>query len=72
MRGHRNRHRRRRSSPGGARQKLTVAYVNGSLIFAAILGASAESGLVFLLALIVLVMGGYSSGEIRPGGRAIR
>ncbi len=56
----------------GARQKLNVAYFNGCLLLAAIVGTSAESGFVFLLALIVPVMGGYASGEIRPGGRAIR
>ena len=39
----------------GARQKLNVAYFHCCLILAAIVGASAESGLVFLLALIVLV-----------------
>ncbi len=66
MRGHRNRHRRRRSSPAGARQKLNVAYFNGCLILAAIIGGSAESGLVFVLALIALVLGGYASGDIRP------
>ena len=56
----------------GARQKLNVAYFNGCLILAAVIGASAESGLGFVLALIVLVMGGYASGEIRPGGRTSR
>ena len=52
----------------GARQKLNVAYFNGCLILAAVVGASAESGVVFLLALITLVMGSYASGDIRPGG----
>ena len=66
MRGHRNRRRRRRSSPAGARQKLNVAYFNGCLILAAVIGASTGDGLVFVLVLIVLVMGGYASGEIRP------
>ncbi len=69
MRGHRNRRRRRRSSPAGARQKLNVAYFKGCLILAAILGASAGSGLAFLLALIAPVAGGYVSGDIRPRRR---
>ncbi len=68
MRGRRNRlrNRGRRASPVGARRKLNVAYLNGCLLLAAVVGASAESGLGFLLALIVLVMGGHVSGEIRP------
>ncbi len=66
MRGHRNRHRRRRSSPAGARQKLNVAYFNGCLILAAVIGAFTGSGLVFLVALVALVLGGYVSGDIRP------
>ena len=66
MRGRRNRHRRRRSSPAGARQELNVAYFNGCLILAAVIGAFTGSGLVFLLALVALVLGGYVSGDIRP------
>lgn len=66
MRGHRNRRRHRTSSSPGARQKLNVAYFNGCLILAAFVGAMTGSGLAFLLALIVLVMGGYASGDIRP------
>ncbi len=69
MRSHRSRRRSRRAFPGGARQKLNVAYFNGCLILAALVGASAESGLVFVLALIALVMGGYASGDIRPRRR---
>lgn len=68
MRGRRNRRRNRgrRASPVGARRKLNVADLNGCPILAAIVGASAESGPGFLLALIVLVMGGDASGKIRP------
>ena len=46
-----------------------MAYFNGCLILAAIIGASAESGLVFLLALIAPVLGGYAIGDIRPRRR---
>ncbi len=56
----------------GVRQKLNVASFHGCLILAAVVGASAGSGLVFLLALIVLVVGGYVCGDIRPRGRARR
>jgi len=52
----------------GTRHKLNVAYLNGCLILAAVIGASTGDGLVFVLVLIVLVMGGYASGEIRHGG----
>ncbi len=50
----------------GARQKLNVAYFNGCLILAAVIGAFTGSGLVFLVALVALVFGGYVSGDIRP------
>ncbi len=69
MRGHRDRRRRRRSSTLGARQKLNIAYFNGCLILAAVIGAVAGSGLVFLLALIALVTIGYASGDVRPRRR---
>ncbi len=66
MRRHRKRRRSRRAFPGDARQKLNVAYFNGCLILAAIIGAATGSRLVFVLALVALVLGGYVSGDIRP------
>ncbi len=66
MRSHRSRRRSRRAFPGGARQKLNVAYFNGCLILAALVGAFTGSGLIFLVALVALVLGGYVSGDIRP------
>ncbi len=54
-----------------ARNKLNVAYANGCLAIAALVGMMAESGAVFLLALAALVVGGIASGDIRvrPKGR---
>jgi hypothetical protein len=51
---------------GHARTKLNITYVNGSLIVAAVLGWFAESWAVFLIALVVLIVSGLTSGEIRP------
>ncbi len=52
-----------------ARNKLNVAYVNGCLFLAALVGMMAESGAVFLLALAALIAGGVYSGDIRPRPR---
>ncbi len=56
----------------GARQKLNVAYVNGGLLVAAILGVASQSWAVFLASLAVLIGGSVYLGEIRPGGRGRR
>ncbi len=69
MRGPRKRRRRRSSSSPGAWQELDVAYSNGCLIIAAVIGAMTGSGHAFLLALIAPVAGGYASGEVRPRRR---
>jgi hypothetical protein len=54
-----------------ARNKLNVAALNGCLFLAALVGAMAESGAVFVLALAALIAGGVVSGDIRirPRGR---
>ncbi len=52
-----------------ARNKLNVAAVNGCLLLAALVGAMAESGAVFLLALAALIAGGIAGGDIRPRPR---
>ena len=48
-----------------ARQKLNVAFLNGSLLIAAIAGAACQSPLIFILALIGLVVGNLMTGDIR-------
>lgn len=48
----------------GARQKLNR--LNGSLLVAGTVGAIAQSGLIFGLALAVLVAINLFTGEIRP------
>lgn len=48
-----------------AREKLNGAYAAGSVVLAAILGTVTESGAVFFLALIVLLVLNCISGEIR-------
>lgn len=54
-----------------ARNKLNVAAINGCLAIAALVGAMAESGAVFLLAFAALIAGGIAGGDIRarPRGR---
>ena len=55
----------------GARQKLNSAFINGSVIFGAIVGSVCESVLIGLLAGIAAVALGLNSGDIRlkPRGR---
>jgi hypothetical protein len=53
----------------GARQSLNVAYLNGCLLTAAIVGSFAESGVVFIAALAVLVGCACYAGQIRLAGR---
>ena len=69
MRGHRNRRRRRRAPPTGARQKLDAVHLNGCLAFAALVGAMAGSSAAFLLAFAALMIGGVAGGDIRPRPR---
>ena len=53
-----------------ARTKLNVAYANGCLLLAAVLGLVAGSWPVFAAALAVSFVGCLCSGEIRLTGRA--
>ncbi|CAN5849604.1 hypothetical protein BH23PLA1_BH23PLA1_26170 [soil metagenome] len=53
----------------GARSKLNVAYAQGCLILAAVVGILAESWTVFAVVLAVLVVGCVLAGEIRPRRR---
>ena len=48
-----------------ARQKLNLAFLNGSLLLAGVLGLSTDSGMVFVVALIVLLAGNLIQEEIR-------
>ena len=50
----------------GARTKLNVAYVNGSLFVSALLGILAGSWAIFEIALLVSLTSGIYAGEIRP------
>jgi hypothetical protein len=52
-----------------ARNKLNIAYLNGSLIVAAVLGLILHSWPIFVIALVVLVIANVLSGGIRPSGR---
>ena len=48
-----------------ARTKLNTAYFYGSILLASMLGAATESGVVFFLALTVLVGSSIYNHEIR-------
>ena len=52
-----------------ARQKLNRAFLNGILLLAAILGAAAQSWLVFTIALALLLIASVITGEIRMNRR---
>lgn len=49
----------------GVREKLNGGYALGSVFLAAILAAITESGVVFLVALVILLVVNLASGEIR-------
>jgi hypothetical protein len=51
---------------GTARQKLNVAYLNGSLLVSALFGLIAGSWAVFWVALAVTIGCGVYGGELRP------
>jgi hypothetical protein len=53
----------------GARQKLNQSYFCGSLLVAALVGWAAQSWLVFMVALAVLVGFNLYCKEIRPAKR---
>jgi hypothetical protein len=50
---------------GNARQKLNIAYLNGSVFVAVVFGAIAESWIVFGITLAVLIGCAVYGGEIR-------
>ena len=51
-----------------ARGKLNVAFINGSLIVALVLGLATDSFIVFLVTLAVLLVSQFASGGIRFQG----
>ncbi len=53
----------------GARQKLNVANIFGSIIVAAMLGAMCSSLPFLLIAVAVLIAGAIESGDIRTKPR---
>jgi hypothetical protein len=53
-----------------ARTKLNVAFLNGSVIAAAVIGLLFQSWALFILILVVLVIGNLVAGEIRPDSRS--
>jgi hypothetical protein len=55
--------------PFAARQKLNDAYVNGTLIVAAVAGLVCKSWTVFFVASAALVIGAIYCGDVRPGPR---
>ncbi len=50
----------------GAREKLNSAYIGGSLLIAAIVGAVTDSWFVFMLTAAILLALNVHSGDIRP------
>ena len=52
-----------------ARQKLNAAYVLGSVVIAALVGALFQSWQMFAIAAILLVALCFVGGTIRPRGR---
>jgi hypothetical protein len=53
-----------------ARHKLNAAYGAGSLLLAALLGGAAQSGTVFVVALVALLSLDLVAGNIRRKGRS--
>ena len=49
-----------------ARGKLNVAYVNGVVFVAGLLGLATNSGTAFLLAAAVLLITSWQAGSLRP------
>jgi hypothetical protein len=52
-----------------ARQKLNLAYVNGAVVMAGVVGMLAKSWAVFWVSLVVVVIVHVGSGGIRPKRR---
>ena len=61
-----------RSLRVGARTKLNVAAINGSLVVAAVVGIAFGSWFAFWLVAISLVAGNLYAGGIRPAGHGRR
>jgi len=55
--------------PMSARQKLNTAYIQGGLIVATVIGALAQSWVVFTITAAVLMGLSLLGGEIRPTRR---
>ena len=51
--------------PATARQKLNVAFITGIFIVSGLAGMATESYSVFMIALIVMLIGGYHDGSLR-------
>jgi hypothetical protein len=52
-----------------ARTKLNYAYIEGSLLIAALLGLVLQSWPIFFAALVALLIGNVVNGGIRPSRR---
>ena len=52
-----------------ARRKLNVAFFNGSVVVAVIVGLLFGSWVAFAIVLVVLLIGNLLMGEIRPSKR---
>jgi len=52
-----------------ARNKLNVAYFNGCMLIAGVIGLALQSVPIFAVALGVLLLGNLFAGTIRPKGR---
>jgi hypothetical protein len=55
----------RDKSPVTARHKLNVAFITGIFIVSGLAGMATESYSVFMIALIVMLIGGYHDGSLR-------
>lgn len=49
-----------------ARNKLNIAYINGSLVFAVVIGLLMQSWVIFGVAMVGLLVGNVLMGDIRP------
>jgi hypothetical protein len=60
---------KKRRNGMNARGKLNVAYVNGALVIAGVVGMLAESWTLFWVSLVAVVIVHLGSGGIRPERR---
>jgi hypothetical protein len=49
----------------GAKNKLNAAAINGSLIFAGVIGIATESWGIFLIAFLIFLATSFIAGDIR-------